>query len=582
MSKKLLVHLGPAKTATTSLQSFLSSENLQPFGIGLVSPFLNRGSHHDLARTLGVQVPIGLRSSKNDNLDQDSAIQMIQDFLAESSSQLNVISSEFLAELPPEKVLGFFDRISSETTFVLSVRNPLAHAVSFWAETTRAGRTDRLQSFLEEPYRFISWWRDVYLTSEAIYGSKLQVVCVSESTPVLNLISSLFGSEVQDLYADLEIRKNVSNCPAAVDVLAMLNESLLQTPSREGWISHYLHESLREASAGEGRLIPSTWIAAFRTQWESSNVVNVGSCFSACLTGLWADAGNLLPSSEGDFVLARQRIVENLAISEVRKNALAHLEIDRLLYAMKNDQLGVSPISIVGDSHSIALGLGCDLLDPVERNLFFLPERDKDSGIYWQSLERICQKSEMVCISWRGNEHNVLGIAPQERFRVFKSPNSSDESASSRDPMIPISQIRAAFKRELEPLLELLGKLPSHKTLVVIGPPPPKSRDVVRRHLESDGFFSQMVEAQDFDGNEELFLTDDTRMMLWEIQCEEYRALSDKVGAHFAPAPPISRSKSGFLKAMYANKDCTHANDKYGLIVLQELIRIFRTTGGKR
>lgn len=592
MPPKVLVHLGPAKTATTSLQSFLETERLSSLGIGLVEPFMFKGWHHELAKLLGASVPSGLCGPRTLTTDEESVVGLIRDSVADSEFDVNVISSEFLAEVPPDRLRDVFACISSDTTFVLAVRNPLAHALSFWAETIRGGSEIGLRAFLENPKMFLDWWKSVYLGSSATHGSRLSFISISESSPVVDLVSALFGSEALPLLEGLDPRQNISNSPVACDVHAMLNGALTETPTRAGWREHYLWQVLHKESAGDDRIIPAEWITSFSNEWDSSIDASNYPELSDCLTKVSKNSGRFAAVTEDNFVSSRQRIIEGVVISQTRTNALAHLEIDRLTHLI-NSKTSVDrtssggtaisklrgPIVVVGDSHSLALERASDLLDPSERELIGFSERVNDAAVYWNAIERLGSDCELLCVSWRGNEHNVLSILPEEQFHVHQVLDSTISGNRHESPMVPISQLKAAFKRELVPLSELLSRSKGIQRLVILGPPPPKMRATVLKHLSTDAFYGKRMDLRQSIEDVCKLLPDKLRLLLWELQNDEYRQLSATLGAQFIGAPRDAGSKLGFLKSMFASNDCTHANERYGLLVLKEVIRVYRAGG---
>lgn len=130
-AQKLFVHVGPAKTGTTALQKYLTSNAPE----GLLYPQAGKWasrSHHSLALAVtGAEEIIG----------QDlRPAQTIEEFKAElwDAGRPALVSSEAIVELTYEidgylaSLVAFLQRCSDDVEFIYTLRHPVARAASLY------------------------------------------------------------------------------------------------------------------------------------------------------------------------------------------------------------------------------------------------------------------------------------------------------------------------------------------------------------------------------------------------------------------------------------------------------------------
>jgi len=140
MSSRLFVHLGPHKTATSSIQWWLDhhAEALARSGVRVGRAGRNDLGHHDLA--LGL-----LHDTTTGEVEPGHALgswaELRREFgdLADDCSL--VVSSENLAQLDEHHLARVAPLLQGlPTTLIVGIRDPMALVPSLWQETVKWGR----------------------------------------------------------------------------------------------------------------------------------------------------------------------------------------------------------------------------------------------------------------------------------------------------------------------------------------------------------------------------------------------------------------------------------------------------------
>lgn len=250
------------------------------------------------------------------------------------------------------------------------------------------------------------------------------------------------------------------------------------------------------------------------------------------------------------------------------------------------DWLGAEDASIrlVGQSHRLAFRDSMPLLpDELHRRVAVLDLKGRTvpaPGVfrpapdtaYWRVA---AAAGTTTAIVWDGNQHNARFLLRDVPFTVIgrRSPSAPVEGR-----VVPYRMMRALFERDLDTggLTGFLGAHPDPASVLLIGTPPPKSDEQVRRGLTNDGPLGQGFFV---DALAELGLTPETapvtsaatRVACWEALQEAVEAAAVGAGARFVPVPEWMLNPDGTLRAEYCEPDTTHANTTYGVAMWQEI-----------
>jgi hypothetical protein len=195
---------------------------------------------------------------------------------------------------------------------------------------------------------------------------------------------------------------------------------------------------------------------------------------------------------------------------------------------------------------------------------------------YWDALTEVAAGAD-VGVIWGGNEHNIcffFEAGPRFDFLSTHVPKM-DPSAQ----ILPKAAIRQRFQQSMTDLgvaLERLAMAGANRVALIGTPPPKGDNEALRAFAQLEDFF---VEAATSIGQavETLPITDPhVRLKLWyllqEMQAEQARAR----GAMYIPVPKEVQDAEGFLKREFWLADVTHANEAYGDLMYETVVRAFR------
>ena len=254
------------------------------------------------------------------------------------------------------------------------------------------------------------------------------------------------------------------------------------------------------------------------------------------------------------------------------------------------------PVKLVGHSHIYTMGGfekpddGFDAAitfreDPVENTIDLSichgewPRTDQ----YWSDIQNLGQSQEqfLFALSYRGNDHLArFLIQPQNPIDYFSSEFPElpvDESSQ----IVPEALIEALFFPDYEPLRAIVrGFVETGRRVIIIGTPPPKLDDgFLQTQIVNESYFSQICESLNINPEEVIFSSGDLRMKLWGMLQSFCRKICSEEGAEFIPVPKEAVEENLSLKSIYWAEDCTHANRRYGKLVLEDLARYLNETG---
>jgi hypothetical protein len=198
---------------------------------------------------------------------------------------------------------------------------------------------------------------------------------------------------------------------------------------------------------------------------------------------------------------------------------------------------------------------------------------------YWDTLADLGIGAD-VGIIWGGNEHDVCYL--------FESGMRFDFLSEHVRKMNPSAQIisRVAIRDRLQQTsfndLDLVLKRLTTggvNRIALIGTPPPKDDHKARR-----AFLRQPGEAHFVNRAAQLGLSVETisitdpyvRLKLWYLLQDMLAEEARTRGLMFIPVPKEVQDADGFLKREFWASDVTHANEAYGNVIYETVVRAFK------
>jgi hypothetical protein len=247
---------------------------------------------------------------------------------------------------------------------------------------------------------------------------------------------------------------------------------------------------------------------------------------------------------------------------------------------------------LAGHSHLTAIARSIGLAPSARPGLIASPRGDGTlimagplprDWTYWDALGDL-GKGANVGILWEGNEHN--------RWYFFEAETPFDFHSAHVRKMNPSAQImsRAAIRHRLKQLLAqpglsfdvldlVLKRLATGgvNRIALIGTPPPKGdNEALRAFVQTEPDLVQMA-AQLGQSVETIPITDPyVRLKLWYLLQDMVAEEARIRGLMFIPVPKEVQDADGFLKREFWASDVTHANEAYGNVMYETVVRAFK------
>ena len=189
--------------------------------------------------------------------------------------------------------------------------------------------------------------------------------------------------------------------------------------------------------------------------------------------------------------------------------------------------------------------------------------QDPDDA-YW-NIACGLPRERTLAIVWNGNQH----IAS---FLFMPSPPFT--LASVRDAsraIVPEEAIRTFFGPTLVDLEQLLERIGSDREVVVTGTPPPKRDAIIRERMEREPVLKQLMVDGGFDPETAPLTPGRLRVALWRIVQDLLADVAAAHGARFVPVPDDAFAEDGHLRDDLSAPDATHANERYGALMLRAI-----------
>lgn len=243
-------------------------------------------------------------------------------------------------------------------------------------------------------------------------------------------------------------------------------------------------------------------------------------------------------------------------------------------------------IAMFGDSHTAALQRAqefpnrADLYQHI--NIVRVRKSKGPKKVGDVNLEDFCRKisrfdeNDFVFSVVGGNQYAVFSTIQSPTDFDFVSGPADDDIASDRAQLVPMRAIAGYIEGGIRgndgPVLEAIRRATSARVIHLL-PPPPK---------EDNAFISQYFETRFAGEGIDEFGPSKPRLRLkaWKVQADCLQQLCRELGVECLPPPANAVTKEGFLQPQCYAKDVTHANRRYGEMVLKQILEITALNGG--
>jgi hypothetical protein len=191
---------------------------------------------------------------------------------------------------------------------------------------------------------------------------------------------------------------------------------------------------------------------------------------------------------------------------------------------------------------------------------------------YWRALQDAAP-GNCLALVWGGNEHNVHYFFEDQAFDFVSRHVRKLVSTLN---VVPQGLVREKFNEvSVVDLRRVLADLlsASPKRIAVVGTPPPrKDNDELRKLLVNEPHFKIWAQYKGLNLASAKITAPHVRLKLWYLLQDMFAVAAQEAGAIFIPVPDQLRDEEGFLPQEYWYSDVTHANRRYGDIMLKRVI----------
>ena len=283
--KELILHVGFHKSGTSALQESLANQRDDLHKAGVLYPSIGKKAHHRVAWGLS-QKPWGWKARGAEKTPYKTFSRMAS-LINISSAQRIVLSSEFFAELEPDKIQKLADTIKNRQIKILFTLRPLAKLLSssyqqYLKFGLKADYVEWLHSVLDEPgvskLNPTFWKRhmhgEVVAKWASIFGSEnVSVLIVDEQRPefMYEQINAYLGLPAGFLKPEVE----GSNRSLSAEEVTLLLEMNQRFPKQREWNEYlifirngYIRQLTDNVPLKEGstKLLTPSWAVAKANQ----------------------------------------------------------------------------------------------------------------------------------------------------------------------------------------------------------------------------------------------------------------------------------------------------------------------------
>jgi hypothetical protein len=190
---------------------------------------------------------------------------------------------------------------------------------------------------------------------------------------------------------------------------------------------------------------------------------------------------------------------------------------------------------------------------------------------YWDFVVEL-SRGKHVVIVWNGNQHNAdFMFETEPRFTIL---GALEQSLDQEAFLIPIAMIKDYFKPSFEELIEIIPSLSNAASITLMNGPAPKPLTHIQNCVWQEKYYIDIAKSLGVEIDSLVITSDSLRIELWNILAELLANSAKDLGANFLSAPAASRDAFGMLLQEYWASDVTHANSKYGMLLIEELQKL--------
>ena len=181
---------------------------------------------------------------------------------------------------------------------------------------------------------------------------------------------------------------------------------------------------------------------------------------------------------------------------------------------------------------------------------------------------------DVVVSAAGGNQHAIFSTIQHPEPFDFVMPGDTEIDLTNSATLVPYRTIYESFaepiRKGFEKSFKALRKRTSARIACLMAPPPKKDNAFIEQYHDTrfakEGISSFGVSPPEL------------RMKFWRLQIRVLEELCSELGVDALMPPEGTRDEHGFLAPSFYANDATHANARYGEIVIQQLVERYKKT----
>ncbi len=237
-----------------------------------------------------------------------------------------------------------------------------------------------------------------------------------------------------------------------------------------------------------------------------------------------------------------------------------------------------SAVLIAGHSHTFSMHLAIEQNSKFRENFCIANQEDLSKHklrdeTYWEFVAAN-SNSKKIGIAWNGNQHNIhFLIETKKPFKVYNLINDNKDY-----PAVSLTRVKELYKNTFDELKSIIERYFLNVDFFLIGTPPPKSKNHLDKLIKADPLFIVLGNKFAIPTSELETSSDDLRIAMWKLTQKLTSEVANQFGVNFVGVPDEATSPNGLLKDKYWTDDLTHANEKFGALMLEQVLTALRKT----
>jgi hypothetical protein len=172
-------------------------------------------------------------------------------------------------------------------------------------------------------------------------------------------------------------------------------------------------------------------------------------------------------------------------------------------------------------------------------------------------------------LSILGTFHNIIGLMRTGADYDFMVDEHDKTAEGTQIVRLPHRALAAVFRDHFNSTGAVRRICAAAKSPVYLlsSPPPKQSNDFITQKFmrkQARAYRGQSIMDAGLSPPE-------LRMKLWKLEAKLLGQWAEEQGMSFVPAPPEAFNEDGFLSRKFYHEDATHANGRYGALVLEQI-----------